>query len=90
MEAMFFSTVVVALAEMGDKTQLLAFVLAARLKRKLPITLGILFATLANHFLAGYLGAWLAGLVSPQILKWIIALSFFAFGACALKPDKLR
>ena len=75
---------------MGDKTQLLSFVLAAKLKRKLPIILGIFFATLANHFLAGYVGVWLASLVSPQALRWIVALSFFAFGAWALKPDKLE
>ena len=74
MEALLFSTVIVTLAEMGDKTQLLSFVLAARLKRRLPIVLGILVATLANHFLAGYLGAWLAGVVSPQVLTWIVAL----------------
>ena len=75
---------------MGDKTQLLSFVLAAKLKRPGPIILGIFFATLANHFLAGYVGAWLAGLVSSQVLTWIIALSFFAFGAWALKPDTLE
>jgi putative Ca2+/H+ antiporter (TMEM165/GDT1 family) len=75
---------------MGDKTQLLSFVLAAKLKRRVPIILGILFATLANHFLAGYLGAWAAGLVSPGVLKWIVALAFFAFGAWALKQDKLE
>jgi len=75
---------------MGDKTQLLSFGLAAKLKRKLPIALGILFATLANHFIAGYAGAWLASLASPQALKWIVALSFFAFGAWALKPDELE
>ena len=90
MEALILSTAVVALAEMGDKTQLLSFVLAAKLRRKLPIILGILFATLANHFLAGYVGVWVASLVSPQALRWIIALSFFAFGAWALKPDKLE
>jgi putative Ca2+/H+ antiporter (TMEM165/GDT1 family) len=89
-EVLLISTSVVALAEMGDKTQLLSFVLAAKLKRKLPIALGILVATLANHFLAGYLGAWLASLMSPQVLKWIIALSFFAFAVWALKPDKLE
>jgi Ca2+/H+ antiporter, TMEM165/GDT1 family len=89
MEALFFSTLVVTLAEMGDKTQLLSFVLAARLKRRLPIVLGILVATLANHFLAGSLGAWLASLVSPPVLKWIVALSFFTFGLWALKPDEL-
>jgi putative Ca2+/H+ antiporter (TMEM165/GDT1 family) len=90
LETLFFSTAIVALAEMGDKTQLLSFVLAAKLKRKVPIALGILFATLANHFLAGYIGGWLASLVSPKTLKWIVALSFFAFGAWALKPDKLE
>ena len=90
MEALLFSTSVVALAEMGDKTQLLSFVLAAKLKHRMPIILGIFFATLANHFLAGSVGAWLASLVSPQTLKWIIALSFFAFGAWALKPDELE
>lgn len=81
---------IVALAEMGDKTQLLSFVLAAKLKRRVPIILGIFFATLANHFLAGYVGTWLASLVSPQTLKWIVAISFFAFGLWALKPDKLE
>ena len=90
MEALLFSTSVVALAEMGDKTQLLSFVLAAKLKQRVPIILGIFVATLANHFLAGSVGAWLASLVSPQTLKWTIALSFFAFGAWALKPDKLE
>jgi putative Ca2+/H+ antiporter (TMEM165/GDT1 family) len=75
---------------MGDKTQLLSFVLAAKLKRPLPIVLGILFATLANHFLAGWVGAWLAALVSPAALRWIVALSFFVFGLWALKPDELE
>ena len=89
MESLFFSTTVVALAEMGDKTQLLSFVLAAKFKHKWSILFGILFATLANHFLAGYVGAWLARLVSPQALRWIVALSFFAFALWALKPDKL-
>ncbi|HSD97863.1 MAG TPA: TMEM165/GDT1 family protein [Sulfuricaulis sp.] len=89
MEALLFSTAIVAVAEMGDKTQLLSFVLAAKLKRKLPIIFGILFATLANHFFAGYAGAGLASLVTPWTLRWIIALSFFAFGAWALKPDEL-
>ncbi len=90
MEALLFSTVVVAVAEMGDKTQLLSFVLAAKLKRKLPIVFGILIATLANHFIAGYAGAWLASLVSQQTLRWIIAFSFFAFGAWALKAGELE
>ena len=90
MEALFFSTLIVALAEMGDKTQLLSFVLAAKLKRKGPIMLGILVATLANHFLAGSVGAWLASLVSPETLRWIVAVSFFVFGLWALKPDELE
>lgn len=84
------STALVALAEMGDKTQLLSFVLAARLKRPVPIALGILVATTANHLLAGAVGAWLATLVSPQTLRWIVALSFFVFGLWALKPDRLE
>jgi len=90
LEAFLVSTTLVALAEMGDKTQLLAFVLAARLKRKVAIASGILVATLANHFLAGWVGAWLATLVEPRTLRWIIALSFFGFGLWALKPDKLE
>ena len=89
MEAFLLSTALVALAEMGDKTQLLAFVLAARLKRKGAIVLGIFAATLANHFLAGWVGAWLATLLAPHLLRWIVALSFFVFGLWALKPDKL-
>ena len=80
----------VALAEMADKTQLLSFLLAARLKRKPPIIAGIFLATLANHFLAGSVGVWAASLVSRQVLKWIVALLFFAFGAWALKPDTLE
>ncbi len=90
MEAFLVSTSVVALAEMGDKTQLLSFVLAAKLKRRVPIVLGILVATLANHFLAGWIGAWLATLVSPTTLRWTIAVSFVVFGLWALKPDKLE
>jgi len=89
MEAFLVSTSVVALAEMGDKTQLLSFVLAARLTRKIPIILGILCATLANHFLAGWVGAWLASLVAPTTLTWVIALSFIGFGIWTLRPDEL-
>lgn len=89
MEAFLASTSIVAVAEMGDKTQLLSFVLAARFRKPWPIVLGILLATLANHFLAGAVGAWLASLVSPVTLKWIVAISFFAFGLWALKPDEL-
>jgi len=85
--SLLVSTVVVALAEMGDKTQLLSFVLAARLKRKGAICLGILVATLANHFLAGYVGVFLSTLIAPEVLTWGIALAFIVFGAWALKPD---
>ncbi len=81
---------IVALSEMGDKTQLLAFALAARLKRRVPIVLGILVATLANHFLAGWIGVWLVSIVPPHALKWIVGLSFVAFGLWALKPDTLE
>jgi Ca2+/H+ antiporter, TMEM165/GDT1 family len=88
-EALAVSTAVVALAEMGDKTQLLSFVLAAKLKRPWPILAGIFVATLANHFLAGWVGTWLATLLAPSTLKWVVALSFFAFGLWALKPDTL-
>jgi putative Ca2+/H+ antiporter (TMEM165/GDT1 family) len=90
LETLFISTAIVAAAEMGDKTQLLSFVLAAKLKRKVPIVLGILFATLANHFFAGYVGGWLSSLVSARTMKWLVALSFFAFGLWALKPDELK
>ena len=89
MEALILSTALVALAEMGDKTQLLSFVLAAKLKRPWPIVAGIFVATLANHALAGTVGAWLATLVAPQTLTWIVAVSFFVFGLWALVPDRL-
>lgn len=90
METLFISTAIVALAEMGDKTQLLSFVLAAKFKQKTSIILGIFGATLANHFFAGYVGTWFAGVVSPVVMKWIVALSFFAFAGWALKPDTLE
>jgi len=90
LEAFAISTAVVAVAEMGDKTQLLSFLLAAKLRHRTPIILGILCATLANHFLAGYLGVWLASLLAPRTLRWILALAFFAFGAWVLKADKFE
>ena len=90
MEALLVSTVVVALAEMGDKTQLLAFVLAAKFKRPWPILLGILVATLANHALAGVVGVWLAGVMTPEVLRWVVAASFIGFGLWTLVPDKLE
>jgi Ca2+/H+ antiporter, TMEM165/GDT1 family len=89
MDAFLYSTAIVALAEMGDKTQLLSFVLAGRFRKPVPIALGILVATLANHFLAGAFGAWLASLLSPRLLTWIVAAAFFGFGLWALKPDEL-
>ena len=89
MEAFLVSVSVVALAEMGDKTQLLAFALAAKLRHRVPIVLGILVATLANHFLAGWVGVWLATLVAPGTLRWIVAASFVVFGLWTLKPDEL-
>lgn len=89
MNAFLVSTGVVALAEVGDKTQLLALVLAATFRRPLPIIAGILLATLANHALAGAAGQWLTRLVSPEALRWILGLSFLAMAAWTLIPDKL-
>jgi putative Ca2+/H+ antiporter (TMEM165/GDT1 family) len=89
MEALLLSTAVVALGEIGDKTQLLALVLAARFRKPWPIVLGILVATLANHALAGYVGNLVRAFLPPDILRWLVALSFFAVAAWALKPDKL-
>ena len=88
MEAFLVSTGIVALAEIGDKTQLLAFILAARFRKPLPIVLGILAATLANHSFAGALGAWLTTLVSPAAMRWILGGSFIAIAIWTLIPDK--
>jgi Ca2+/H+ antiporter, TMEM165/GDT1 family len=88
MEAFLISTGVVALAEIGDKTQLLAIVLAARFRKPLPIVLGILAATLLNHAAAGALGMWLANLIGPQGLRWVLGLSFIAMAVWTLIPDK--
>jgi Ca2+/H+ antiporter, TMEM165/GDT1 family len=90
MEALFISTGVVALAEMGDKTQLLAFILAARFKKPLPIIVGILCATLVNHGLAGALGAWITSVLSPVVLRWVLGLSFIAMAVWTLIPDKIE
>jgi len=89
MESLFISTGIVALAEVGDKTQLLALVLAARFRRPVPIILGILIATLANHGLAGALGTWLPRLMTPEVMRWIIGISFLAMAAWTLIPDTL-
>ena len=75
---------------MGDKTQLLAFLLAARFRRRLPIILGILAATLLNHGLAGGLGAWLATLLTPMMLRWSVGLLFLAMAVWTLIPDKIE
>ena len=89
MQALLISTFAVALAEIGDKTQLLALVLAARYCKPWPIVAGILVATLANHAASAWLGAWLAGMLSPAVLRWLIVSSFLAVALWALVPDKL-
>lgn len=88
MEAVFNSFVLVFFSEMGDKTQLLALVLAARFRKPVPIMFGILAATLLNHALASYIGTLITHFVSPEILKWILAASFIGFGLWILIPDK--
>ena len=88
MDAFLVSTSIVALAEIGDKTQLLAFILAAKFRKPLPIVLGILAATLANHAGAGALGAWLTSLVEPETLRWVLGLSFLGMAAWTLIPDE--
>jgi putative Ca2+/H+ antiporter (TMEM165/GDT1 family) len=90
MEALYISTGVVTLAEMGDKTQLLAFILAARFKKPVPIILGILCATLVNHGLAGALGAWITSVISPDTMRWVLGLSFIAMAVWTLIPDKIE
>lgn len=90
MEAFWVSTGVVALAEMGDKTQLLAFILAARFKKPVPIILGILAATVLNHGLAGAVGSWVTTMLSPDVLRWILGLSFLAMAVWTLIPDKIE
>lgn len=89
MEAFLVSTGLVALAETGDKTQLLAILLAARFRSPLPIILGILVATLANHALAGAAGHWLSHLVDPDVMRWVLGLSFLAMAVWALIPDRM-
>jgi putative Ca2+/H+ antiporter (TMEM165/GDT1 family) len=89
MEAFLVSAGVVAVGEIGDKTQLLALMLAARFRRPLPIIAGILAATLVNHALAGILGNFVRTALAPDVLRWAVALSFFAVAIWALKPDTL-
>ena len=90
MEAFLVSTGIVALAEIGDKTQLLALLLAARFKKPWPIVFGILVATVANHALAGAVGAWVSTQISAGVLRWILAASFLAMAVWMLVPDKLE
>lgn len=90
MDSLLVSTGVVTLAEMGDKTQLLAFILAARFKKPIPIILGILAATVINHGLAGALGAWITSMVQPEVLRWILGASFLGMAIWTLIPDKIE
>ena len=90
MESLLISTGVVALAEMGDKTQLLAFILAARFKKPVPIILGILVATVLNHGLAGALGTWITAILSPDVLRWVLGLSFLGMAIWTMIPDKIE
>ena len=89
LQALLVSTGVVALAEIGDKTQLLALVLAAKYRKPVPIILGIFVATLLNHALAGLVGAWVAATVGPELMRWILGVSFIAMAAWILVPDKV-
>jgi putative Ca2+/H+ antiporter (TMEM165/GDT1 family) len=88
-DAFLISTGVVAIAEMGDKTQLLSLILAARFRRPLPIVAGIFVATVLNHFAAAWIGQQVAGLISADILRWIVGLGFLAIAAWALIPDTI-
>jgi putative Ca2+/H+ antiporter (TMEM165/GDT1 family) len=90
LNALLTSTGIVALAEMGDKTQLLAFLLAARFRKPLPIIIGILAATLLNHGLAGALGAWITTLLTPTALRWSVGLLFLGMAAWTLVPDRIE
>ncbi len=89
MEAFLVSTGIVALAEMGDKTQLLALLLAARFKKPWPIVLGIFAATIINHTIAGAVGAWVTTQLGPDVLRWVLGISFIAMAGWMLIPDKL-
>jgi putative Ca2+/H+ antiporter (TMEM165/GDT1 family) len=90
MESLLVSTGVVALAEIGDKTQLLAFILAARFKKPFPIILGILTATVINHGLAGALGAWITSSISPEVLRWVLGALFIGMAIWTMIPDKIE
>jgi len=89
MEAFLISTSIVALAEMGDKTQLLSLVLAAKFRKPVPIVAGIFAATLVNHALAGAVGNWITTMLGPDVLRWILGISFILMAGWMLIPDKL-
>ena len=88
--ALLVSTGVIALAEIGDKTQLLAFLLATRFKKPVPIIIGITLATLINHGLAGVVGSWITANVDPSVLRWVLGASFIAMAVWTLIPDKIE
>lgn len=88
MEAFLIPAGVIALAELGDKSQLLAFLLAAKYRAPLPIIAGIIVAALANHALAGAVGVWLAATITPEIMRWIVGLAFLGVAAWMLLPEK--
>ncbi|MEJ0008160.1 MAG: TMEM165/GDT1 family protein [Steroidobacteraceae bacterium] len=89
MEAFLVSTASVAVGELGDKTQLLSLILASRLRRPVPIIAGVFVATLGNHLLACWFGEWVGNLITPQILRWVLGVSFIAVAIWALIPDKM-
>lgn len=90
MDAFLISAFTIALGEIGDKTQLLALLLAARFKRPIPIVLGIFVATLCNHLLASLAGHWAASLLPPDVLRWSLGLSFLVIAVWTLKADKME
>ncbi|MBB5605807.1 MULTISPECIES: TMEM165/GDT1 family protein [unclassified Janthinobacterium] len=89
MEAFLISTGIVGLAEIGDKTQLLAFLLAAKFRKPLPIVLAILVATIVNHAFAAAVGAWITSMLGPDVLRWVLGVSFLVMAAWTLIPDKI-
>lgn len=89
MEALFVSVLAIFVGEIGDKTQLLALLLAARFRQPVPIVLGMVLAILINHVLAALLGQWVASHFAPEILRWALGLSFIAIALWTLKPDQI-
>ncbi len=90
MQAFLVSSLAVAIGEIGDKTQLLALLLAARFRRPIPIVLGILFATLFNHSIASLVGVWIRTAMTPEFLRYALGVSFIAIAIWAIKPDRLE